>query len=259
MENTTNKSELKFQLKRLFTAVKTKTLEDFLKTIETWSPWFVTSGALNISEWEQVRGDLQKTLRKEEPEVLPMATFSLWRLIGDALLTEKVRVKQALEATKEVLSEIQECETKVSLCSDIASDAEAEPLSQPAKGKPDKVEETKVKRKRKPPDRGEGSDSWDAASFESLGTRPKQNSSAQTHLYRSLSDFEESLGESTGSEEEVLEGEIAALQRKLRRASLKEKTKETSGEQDKPPQDLSGPSHLVGLEALLGGGSPRRR
>ena len=58
MGNTLGKSELMFQLKRLLkeqgTVVKTKTLEDFLKTIETWSPWFITSGALNISEWEQV-------------------------------------------------------------------------------------------------------------------------------------------------------------------------------------------------------------
>ena len=124
MGNAPGKSELKFQLKRLLkeqgTAVKTKTLDDFLKTTETWSPWFITSGALNISEWEQVRGDLQKTLRKEGPEVLPIATFSLWGLIRDALLTEKVRVKQALKATK---------------------------LAQPAK-----VEERKIKKK-KPPDR----------------------------------------------------------------------------------------------------------
>ena len=50
-----------------------------------------------------------------------------------------------------------------------------------------------------------------------------------------MSDFEESLGESTGSEEETLEGEIAMLQQELGRAHLKEKTKGTSGEQDKPP------------------------
>lgn len=53
MGNTPCKSVL-IQLKRLFkeqrTAVKTKTLEDFLKAIEIWSPWFITSGALNISE-----------------------------------------------------------------------------------------------------------------------------------------------------------------------------------------------------------------
>lgn len=120
MGNTPGKSELKRLLEEQGTAVKTKTLDDFLKTIETWSPWFITSGALNISEWEQVRGDLQKTLRKEGPEVLPIATFSLWRLIRDALLTEKVRVKQALKATK---------------------------LAQPSK-----VEKRKIKKK-KPPDR----------------------------------------------------------------------------------------------------------
>ena len=75
MGNTPGKSELTRLLKG--TAVKTKTLDDFLKTTETWSPWFITNGALNISEWEQVRGDLQKTLRKEGPEVLPFATCSL--------------------------------------------------------------------------------------------------------------------------------------------------------------------------------------
>ena len=106
-------------MKEQRTAVKTKTLDDFLKIIET-SPWFITSGALNISEWEQVRGDLQETLRKEGPEVLPIAMFSLWRLIRDALLTEKVQVKQALKATK------------------------------PAQ--PGKVEERRIKKK-KPPDR----------------------------------------------------------------------------------------------------------
>ena len=134
MGNAPGKSELTRLLKG--TAVKTKTLDDFLKTTETWSPWFITSGALNISEWEQIRGDFQKILRKEGPEVLPITTFSLWRLIRDSLLTEKVRVKQALEATKEVLSEIQDSETKASLCSDVASDKAAEPLPQPAKGSP---------------------------------------------------------------------------------------------------------------------------
>lgn len=80
MGNIPGKSELKFQLKRLLkeqgTAVKTKTLEDFLKAIETWSPWFVTSGAFNISEWEQVCRDLHKTLRKEGPEVQMQPPYS---------------------------------------------------------------------------------------------------------------------------------------------------------------------------------------
>ena len=171
---------------------------------------------------------------KEGAEVLPIATFSLWRLIRDALLTEKARVKQALEATEEMLSEIQDSETKASLCSDVASDTEAELLPQPAKGRPGKIEERKIKKK-KPPDWEEGKESRDRVSSQNLGARPKQNSSAQTRLYPSLSDFEESLGESTGSEEETLEGEIAALQRELRRVCLKEKTKRTSGEKDKPP------------------------
>ena len=50
-----------------------------------------------------------------------------------------------MEATKEMLSEIQDSEIKASLCSDMASDKEAKLL----KGK---VEERKIKKK-KPPDR----------------------------------------------------------------------------------------------------------
>ena len=89
----------------------------------------------------------------------------------------------------------------------------------------------------------------------------------QTRLYPSLSDFEESLGESTGSEEEVLEGEIAALQQELHRAHFKDKTKGTSGEQDKPPpyplsdqfRTSQAPPTWLGLEeAPLGRGSPWR-
>ena len=116
----------------------------------------------------------------------------------------------------------------------MASNTEAELLAQPAKGRPGKVEERKTKKK-KPPDREEGNRSRDRVSSQNLEARPKQNSSAQTHLYPSLSDFEESLGESTDSEEETLEGESTALQRELHRARLKEKTKGTSGEKDKPP------------------------
>lgn len=80
MGNILSKFELKFQLKRLLkehgTAVKTKSLEDFLESIETRSPWFVTSGALNNLIWEQVHGDLQKILRKEGHEVLLVSSFS---------------------------------------------------------------------------------------------------------------------------------------------------------------------------------------
>lgn len=97
-----------------------------------------------------------KTLRKEGPEVLPIAMFSRWRLIPDALLTEKVWVKQALEATKEVLSKSQKNKAKALLYYDISSNMEAELLSQPVKGRPHKLEEEKTyeTRKGKPQEMG---------------------------------------------------------------------------------------------------------
>ena len=126
MGNSQGRVDLEFQLKRLLKeqgiAIENKTLEDFLKSIERASPWFITGGGLNVSDWEEVRRDLQYLLKQEGPDVLPISTFSLWRLVKDALLTDQVRLRQVVQATKEVLSKLQESETKNSLCSGVESD-----------------------------------------------------------------------------------------------------------------------------------------
>ena len=61
--------------------------------------------------------DRQKKLQGEGPDSFPPATFSLWQLVIDALLTDRVQVKWQVEAAKEVLQEIQKEETCCSLCS----------------------------------------------------------------------------------------------------------------------------------------------
>lgn len=62
MGNKPGKVQLQHQLKKLLeeqkTAVKNKTLEEFLKFIEKASPWFFKTGDLQISDWEEVCRDL---------------------------------------------------------------------------------------------------------------------------------------------------------------------------------------------------------
>ncbi|KAL6037661.1 hypothetical protein STEG23_020042 [Scotinomys teguina] len=84
----------------------------FITTIEETSPWFLTGGGFNIADWEQVKRDLQKALRERGPDNLLIATFSLWRLVKDALLTDRVKVKEQLA---ELEKEEQERETVASL------------------------------------------------------------------------------------------------------------------------------------------------
>ncbi|KAL6054510.1 hypothetical protein STEG23_029837 [Scotinomys teguina] len=72
------------------------------------SPWFTTGGGLNIPDWEQVKVDLQKALRKKGMDNVPLVTFSIWPLIEDALLTDKVKVKEQLVEAEQSLEKIQE-------------------------------------------------------------------------------------------------------------------------------------------------------
>ncbi|KAL6062100.1 hypothetical protein STEG23_009821 [Scotinomys teguina] len=72
------------------------------------SPWFITGGGLNIPEWEQVKIDLQKTIRKKGTDNVPLVTFSFWHLVKDALLTDKVKVKEQLVEAEQSLEKIQE-------------------------------------------------------------------------------------------------------------------------------------------------------
>lgn len=87
-------------LKRQGIGIKHKTARDFIKTLQKTSPWFLASGGLNVPDWEQVKRDLQKVLQKEGPDSVPIATFSLWRQVKDALLSDNIKVKEQIaEAT----------------------------------------------------------------------------------------------------------------------------------------------------------------
>eukprot|EP00073_Rattus_norvegicus_P055330 XP_017457820.1 PREDICTED: endogenous retrovirus group K member 6 Gag polyprotein-like [Rattus norvegicus] len=78
------------------TGIKVKTAKEFIKTLEKTSPWFVHLGGLNISDWEHVKTDLQKTLQRDGPESIPVVTFSLWRLVKDALLSTNAKIKEQM-------------------------------------------------------------------------------------------------------------------------------------------------------------------
>ena len=63
---------------------------------------------MNISDWKQVKINLQKQLQKEGADSVPISTFSLWRLVCNVLLNDKVKVRQEIIAAKAILEEIQE-------------------------------------------------------------------------------------------------------------------------------------------------------
>lgn len=76
------------------TRIKSQTAKELMKILEQASPWFLISAGLNIPHWEQVKTDLQKALHDKGPDQIPIATFSLWRLVQDALLSQKVKVEE---------------------------------------------------------------------------------------------------------------------------------------------------------------------
>ncbi|KAL6074352.1 hypothetical protein STEG23_012102, partial [Scotinomys teguina] len=87
------------------------------------SPWFITGGGLNIPDWEHVKIYLQKILRKKGTDNMPLVTFSIWRLVKDALLTDKVKVKEQLVEAEQSLEKIQEEEVRKSVS---ATDTQSE-------------------------------------------------------------------------------------------------------------------------------------
>lgn len=87
-------------IKQQGTGIKVKTGKELIKPLEKTSPWFVHSGGLNIPYWEHVKTDLQKTLQRDGPESIPVAMFSLWRLVKDALLSTKAKIKEQMSETK---------------------------------------------------------------------------------------------------------------------------------------------------------------
>ncbi|KAL6086914.1 hypothetical protein STEG23_024262 [Scotinomys teguina] len=104
------------------------------------SPWFTTGGGLNIPDWEQVKVDLQKALRKKGMDNVPLVTFSIWPLIEDALLTDKVKVKEQLVEAEQSLEKIQEEEVRKSVS---ATDTQSEDEEESQFGT--KAQEVKVK------------------------------------------------------------------------------------------------------------------
>ncbi|KAL6034726.1 hypothetical protein STEG23_021962 [Scotinomys teguina] len=72
-------------------------------------------GGLNIPDWEQVKVDLQKILRKKGMDIMPLVAFSIWCLIKDALLTDKVKVKEQLVEAEQSLEKIKEEEVRKSV------------------------------------------------------------------------------------------------------------------------------------------------
>ena len=91
MGNSTSKARLASGLKGLVKeqgiAIKSCTALAFVVTVAEVCQWFLTGRGFNIFHWEQVKKDLQKALHDKGPESLPIATFLLWRLVKDALLT----------------------------------------------------------------------------------------------------------------------------------------------------------------------------
>ncbi|KAL6038240.1 hypothetical protein STEG23_034913 [Scotinomys teguina] len=84
---------------------------------------FVDRGGLNIPDWGQVKVDLQKVLHEKELDSVPIVTFSIWHLVKDALLTEKVKVKEQLAEAEQSLEKIQEEEVRKSIS---ATDTQSE-------------------------------------------------------------------------------------------------------------------------------------
>lgn len=198
MGNKPGKAQLQHQLERLLEeqqpAVKTRTLDKFLDSIEKASPWFISTGDLHISDWQEVRGDLQRLLDREGSDSFPLSTFSLWRLVKDALLTDKIHLKQLVQEAKSFFSEIQETKTKESLHLDQSDDDSSSELLLGERGPqvtPDLMPS--------PPMRGkEGSD---------MGP---DRGRIRSRLYPSPSDYERDYSsESEDLEEERLEKEIA--------------------------------------------------
>lgn len=135
-----------------------------------------------------------KELQGEGPDSFLTVTFSLWQLVIDALLADRVKVKWEVEAAKEVLQEIQEEETRCSRCS--IEDREGK------KGTCDCGNGKNV---------GRGSlEKICSAQFRKQSIARQESAD---------SDFLEDIEESLEDEEEIIHREIRDLHRKLRRRS----------------------------------------
>ena len=93
-------------LETLGTRIKVETAQEIVKMVSEFSPWFLLAGGFNVTDWEQVKTDLHNALKERGPRAFPLAVFSLWRLIRDALLNNDVIVKEQLEVLNKTLKEI---------------------------------------------------------------------------------------------------------------------------------------------------------
>ncbi|KAL6092038.1 hypothetical protein STEG23_022244 [Scotinomys teguina] len=127
MGNSTGKMKLASEIKELIasqgTKIKSHATVAFVTAVAEASPWFITGGGLKIPDWEQVKVDLQKILCKKGTNNMPLVTFSIWHLVKDALLTDKVKVKEQLADAEQSLEKIQEEEVRKSVS---ATDTQSE-------------------------------------------------------------------------------------------------------------------------------------
>lgn len=86
---------------------------------------------LNIPYWEQVKADLQRALKDQGPDHFPIATFSLWRLVKDALLRNNVKVREQREEINKTFGETQDQESEKSTRDQEEQDSQEPPTSLP--------------------------------------------------------------------------------------------------------------------------------
>lgn len=119
MDANTSTPELEEQLadqlleltEKLGTQIHRNTTQEAIKIISELSPWFSLTGNLNIEDWEQVRADLRTTQRERGAKTVPLALYSLWRLVKKALLNKNVLVQERLGFLNKTLEEIQNVES----------------------------------------------------------------------------------------------------------------------------------------------------
>ena len=56
--------ELLGLLERQGTNINVETAQEIVKTVLEFSPWFLHAGNFNITDWEQVKADLQNALKE---------------------------------------------------------------------------------------------------------------------------------------------------------------------------------------------------
>ncbi|KAL6036676.1 hypothetical protein STEG23_021823 [Scotinomys teguina] len=119
MGNNIGKMKLASEIKELIASQGTKIESRATVALVTAgaeaSPWFITGGGLNIPDWDQVKVDLQKILCKKGTDNMPLVTFSIWCLLKDALLIDKMKVKEQLVEAEQSLEKIQEEEVRKSV------------------------------------------------------------------------------------------------------------------------------------------------